>query len=422
MKKSIMCALSALAGCGVLTAALPADAADCNTLGNKNPVYIAGSTASKPIWAALAKTVPGVDLIYQAPSSCVGLQDVVSAVADTKSAIYEDGSAAGVTCTNPGPVNIGISDVFPTSCGSLTVPSGFKDFFGPIQAMVMAVPYASTESSISADAAYAVFGWGGTMYQVAPWTDYTKIFIRAPTSGNETMIGAAIGLASSKWLSQVPDAGASQQEASATAVLQALQAAGAATPSTAIGILSSDIGDTNRGVAGTNDAGTPVGGIKLLAFKAADQSCGYLPDSDATHFDKINVRQGRYDIWGPLHLLTAVDGSNNPTSAAAASVIKYLGLDSSLSVADQTTVITADANAFVIPQCAMQVSRAAEVSPVTGGGMASYQPPAGCGCFYETLKNGGSPYSKYCKSCSADTDCAATPSYSKCHFGYCEAQ
>ena len=418
MKKSMMCALGALAGCGVLSSAISAEAADCSTLGNKNPVYIAGSTASKPIWAALAKTIPGVDLIYQAPSSCVGLADVTTAVADTKSAIYEDGSAAGVACTNPGPVNIGVSDVFPSSCGSLTVPSGFKDFFGPTQAMVIAVPYASTESSISADAAYTVFGWGGTQYPVAPWTDYTKIFIRTPTSGNETMIGSAIGLASSKWLSQVPDAGAAQQEASATAVLQALQSAGATAANTAIGILSSDIGDTNRGTAGTNDAGATIGGIKLLAFQAADQKCGYLPDSDATHFDKINVRQGRYDIWGPLHMLVAVDGTGTPTSASAAAVVKYLTLDTSLSVTDQQTVITSDANAFVIPQCAMQVSRTAEVSPVTGGGIASYQPPAGCGCFYETLKNGGNTYSPYCKPCGSG--CAAP--YPACHFGYCEAQ
>ena len=417
MKKSMMCALSALAGCGVLTSALDARAADCGTY--PNPVYVAGSTASKPIWAALAQKLTGVSIIYQAPSSCVGLNDVVTAVADTKPAIFEDGSAAGIACTTPGPVTIGISDVFPSSCGSLTVPAGFKDFQGPIQAMVIAVPNMSTESSISADAAYTVFGWGGTQYAVGPWTSWNQIFVRSPTSGNETMIGAAIGLASSKWLSQTPDAGASQQEASATAVLTALQGAGAgANASSAIGILSSDIGDTNRGTTGTNDAGATVGGIKILAFQAADQSCGYLPDSDATHFDKINVRQGRYDIWGPLHLLTAVDGSGNPTSAQAATLIKNLTLDASLTTDQQQTVIQSDANAFVIPQCAMQVSRSAEVSPVTGGGEASYQPPAGCGCYYESLKNGGNPYSKYCKPCGSG---CASP-YPTCHFGFCEAQ
>jgi hypothetical protein len=288
--------------------------------------------------------------------------------------------------------------------------------------MVMAVPHTSTQASISADAAYTVFGWGGTQYPVAPWTSWQDIFIRTPTSGNETMIGSAIGLASSKWLTQVPDGGASQEEASATAVLQALQGAGAGSnAAAAIGILSSDIGDTYRGAAGTNDAGAVTGGIKILAYQAADQKCGYLPDSDATHYDKINVRQGRYAIWGPLHLLTAVDGSGNPTSAGAATLIKTLTLDTTLTTDQTQTVIQADANAYVIPQCAMQVSRTAEVSPVTGGGEASYQPPMGCGCYYESLKNGGNAYSKYCTKCSTGTDCKNS-SYPKCNFGFCEAQ
>ena len=55
--------------------------------------------------------------------------------------------------------------------------------------------------------------------------------------------------------------------------------------------------------------------MKVLAFQAdqvAGQTCGYFPDSTANTFDKLNVRQGRYDIWGPLHFITAVDGGGNP--------------------------------------------------------------------------------------------------------------
>jgi hypothetical protein len=417
MKKTMVCALAALAASGVLTTALSADAADCGTY--PNPVYVAGSTASKPIWAALASKLTGISIIYQAPSSCVGLNDVATAVADSKPAIFEDGSSAGVACTNPGPVNIGISDVFPTSCANFTVPAGFKDFQGPIQSMVIAVPYASTEYSISSDAAYTVFGWGGTSYPVAPWTNYQEIFIRASTSGNQTLIGSAIGLASTKWLSQAPDGGASQALGSATLDLQALQGAGAgANASEAIGIMSSDLGDSFRGPAGVSDAGAVTGGIRVLAFQAADQKCGYLPDSDATHFEKINVRQGRYDIWGPIHLLTAVDGSGNPTNAQAATLIKNLTFNG-LTNAEAQTIIESDANAFVTPQCAMQVSRSGEVTPVAGGGMASYQPPMGCGCYYETLKNGGTPYSA---NADAGGSGACPSAYPNCNFGYCEVQ
>jgi len=416
MKKSIMCALAALAGSGVLTSALDVHAADCGTL--TNPVYVAGSSASKPIWAALAPTLTGVTIVYQSPSSCVGLADVLGGTPDTSSATYYSGTTTG-SCTNPGNVDIGVSDVFPTTCANTTVGTGFKDFQGPIQVMLMAVPYSSTATSISADAAYTVFGWGGTQYAVSPWTQYTNIFIRANTSGTENMIGSAIGLAASKWLAQVPDAGASQQEGSSGAVLTALLGAGSgANASSAIGILAADIGDQDRGPPGTNDAGAATGGLKILAYQATDQSCGYLPDSDATHFDKINVRQGRYDIWGPIHLVTAVDGTGTPTNAQAATLIQNLTLASTLTTAETQTVIGVDANAHVVPQCAMQVSRSAEVSPVTGGGMASYQPPAGCGCYYESLKNGGQPFSKYCTPCGSG--CAAP--YPTCHFGFCEAQ
>ena len=137
------------------------------------------------------------------------------------------------------------------------------------------------------------------------------------------MIGAAIGLAASKWLAQVPDGGASQQEGSSGAVLSALLAAGSGA-NASIGHRHHRGGPRRRGSrsrpARTTRART-TGGLKILAFQAADQSCGYLPDSDATHFDKINVRQGRYDIWGPIHLVTAVDDSGNPTNAQAPTIL-----------------------------------------------------------------------------------------------------
>jgi hypothetical protein len=426
MKKTTMvCAAAALAASGVLTTALSAEAQQ-NCSSYTNPIYVAGSTASKPIWAALAPSLTGMSIIYQGPSSCVGLSDVTTAAVETKAAVYMDGSANGVACNNPGPVDIGASDVFPASCPNFTLPSGFKDFQGPVQVMLMAVPYASTQTSISADAAYTVFGWGGTQYPVATWTSYENIFIRTSTSGTQIMIGSAIGLAASKWLSQVPDGGVSQQETSSGNVLSAIQAAGAgANPSEAMGIIAADLGDTYRGAPGTADGGV-TGGLKILAFQAATQTCGYLPDSDSTHFEKINVRQGRYDIWGPIHLVAAVDNNGNPTNTQAQTLLEYITTATALTTAQLQTVIEADASAHVIPQCAMQVSRSAEVTTATGGGEASYQPPLGCGCYYESLKNGGTPYSKYCQACTANADAggsgacpAATPA---CNFGFCEVQ
>ena len=431
-KTSIVCAAAALAAAGVLTTAARANAqAACSSY--PNPVYIAGSTASKPVWAALSQAdgIKGeISLIYAGPSSCVGLDDVTLGTGETTTAYLMDGTSLGTQCTpatGGDTIQIGVSDVFASTCEpAVAVPSGFADFRGPVQVMGMAVPYNSMQSSISADAAYTVFGWGGTQYPVATWTNYQSIFIRNYTSGTQLMIGSAIGLAATKWLSQTPDAGP-QELSSSGKVLGALQSAAAGSNSSqAIGILAANYIDQYRGPVGTTDAGAYTGGLKILAYQAADQSCGYLPDSDATHLDKINVRQGRYDIWGQLHVITAVDGSGTPTNAQAATLINYLTASTTLTPAQLQTVIQADALAYVIPQCAMQVSRSAEVTPAAGGGMASYQPPVGCGCYYESLVNGGTPYSKYCQACSADAGTngagSCPSSYPKCNFGFCEVQ
>ena len=48
-------------------------------------------------------------------------------------------------------------------------------------------------------------------------------------------------------------------------------------------------------------------GMKQLAYQHYGQHCGYKPD--VSGFDKRNTREGRYAIWGPLHLLSQVDSS-----------------------------------------------------------------------------------------------------------------
>jgi hypothetical protein len=340
-------------------------------------------------------------------SSCVGLSDVTTSTADQTAPLYlgTDGTTE-TPCTVPTTgfkVDIGISDVFPSTCSGITVGSGQKEFQGPVQVMAMVVPKNSMQSSISADAAYVVFGFAGQQYQVMPWTDPTQMFIRKPTSGTENMIGTAIGLPATKWLVQSPiEAGAPQMLGGSGNVLTALQ--NSTSPEAAIGILAADFGDAHRDT------------IKILAYQHTGQDCGYLPDSDATHFDKINVRQGRYAIWGPVHMVTGVDGSGNPTNANAATLLNYF-TGTGLTSDQQKAMIQAEANAYTIPQCAMQVSRSAEV-----GGEASYQPDVPCGCYYESLKNGGMPFSSYCHACTADADCADGGTYTHCRYGFCEAK
>jgi hypothetical protein len=346
---------------------------------------------------------------------------------------------------------LSVSDVYASTCISPafpTLPSGFADFTGAIQPYVITVPWTSSQFSISAEAAYVVFGFAagsyqGTTYAVSPWTEPADIFTRGDSAGVQLIIADAIGLRGDKWLSTLgADAGAAQTISSNSNMITAIATAGASDPNATIGILGS---------ATVDPAKNATGGLKPLAFQGidpadgTDQECAYYPDSGLSTFDKINVRQGRYAIWGPEHFLTAVDGSgnpipnantaSNPIASLAADVQKVINIithnpavvgdggSANVSDASSTTpsleqVIQAETAAYYIPTCAMQVSRSSEI-----GAEASYQPPQGCGCYYESQTPGNTahmPFSTYCTACTSNSDC--TPSYPTCNFGFCEVQ
>jgi hypothetical protein len=453
MKKTYrVCAVAAVAGGAALATAGPARAAsvDCSSAtAVPNPVYIAGSTASKPVLIALAKVLaaqsPAISILYSGPSSCVGLEDVVAGQTESTAWSYLDPvTGAADTCVagaNPYPaeyVDIGVADVFPSSCiqPPISLTSSFMEFHGAIQPMEIVVPWGSSENAISYDAAYTVFGWAGAMYPVMPWTVPTAVWTRGDTSGTQLMVANAIGLAGNNWLKGLSaEAGAAQVASSSGVMVTDIEASGATSPNATIGVLSAGTLDPLKSAPGTNDAGAATGGLKPLAFQAKDEGCSYYADSDLNHFDKINVRQGRYAIWGPLHFLTNVTGSTpiaNPsgsgnlipsTSANVAAVIALIthqGL--TVNSASLKTVIAAEASAHFVPDCAMEVSRSNEVTLATAGGEASYAPTGACGCYFESVVGGGTTVSPYCQTCSMDADCADAGVYTHCNYGYCEAQ
>jgi hypothetical protein len=229
------------------------------------------------------------------------------------------------------------------------------------------------------------------------------------------MIGTAIGLPAAKWLGGDSGMYAAQHLGGSGAVLSALQTA--SNKDAAIGILAADFADQNRNPPAP-DGGTAPPGIKFLAYKHTGQSCGYLPDSDSTKFDKINVRQGRYAIWGPVHMITKVDANGVPANANVATILKYFASvgptpDATLTDQQKKDMIGAEANAFTVPWCAMQVQRATEIAKPT-----PFQPAEPCGCYYESIK--GSSLST-CTVCTpTGNECSgSTP---KCRYGFCEAR
>ena len=111
-----------------------------------------------------------------------------------------------------------------------------------------------------------------------------------------------------------------------------------------IGILSIDYADKNRG------------NLRSLYLQARGQVCGYLPDSNKNAFDKMNVRDGHYPLWGYVHFFTPIGPGGVPSDAAKAFVTRF-----SIARLDQG-LLDNIIGASLIPQCAMKVVRTGEES------------------------------------------------------------
>jgi hypothetical protein len=443
-------------GVAILAISAPASAQTTtpNCTGNANipnPVIISGSSASKPVLQALANVLgSAVSIIYQNPDSCLGVADWLGGMPSTETGIATQflnpatGSGSACTPQTTDVVDIAVSDVFPATC-AVTLTANQVEVEGPIQAMTFAAPSGSQGSaSISAEAAYVVFGYDATTNIVAQWATPTSIYTRASTSGTLNMIGAAIGLKPGQWANAAVAMPAPAQQASGTSGMFTDIANATGTPANqTIGILSDEavIQNNATALAKAADAGTTAATVKALYYQHTGQSCGYLPDSNATTFDKANVREGRYAIWGPLHFMANLDATskqpNGPHAAAVAAVLNYFlatGANPSatlftnasdagtIDVTAKQAVIDNEANPLVggvVPWCAMHVMRTSEIGPEM-----SFSPAEPCGCHFEKVATGAT-ISSYCKACSSNSDCAAdgsTSAYPVCRYGYCEVQ
>jgi ABC-type phosphate transport system substrate-binding protein len=362
---------------------------------------VAGSSAIKPflakVAAELATLATPITVVYQGQGSCTGVNYLTTTPVGTitGTGVIWDTTGAEVAggCTlslSGNTVDIGVSDVFATSCPGVTgLPADVSDFYGPVQAMTFAVPVQSTKTSISAEAAYLVFGLGAAG-EVSPWTDETLIHVRSETSGTQQMIATAIRVPAAKFKGK-------GHAKSGDVLADLVAAASSGHADDTLGILAADYVDVNRS------------SVKSLAYQHFGQLCGYWPDSDVNAFDKANVRDGHYMIWGPLHMLTKTSGGN-PVNPNAKVIIDYLS-----GAVDPTTfdLIMTEAKGGVVPDCAMRVRRDSEIGP-----LMSYMPARSCECKFVKEATGAAPAS--CQTCAQDSECpAATP---KCNYGYCEVQ
>jgi ABC-type phosphate transport system substrate-binding protein len=376
----------------------PASAVDCAAL--PGAVYVTGSTAARPFLAAVGKLLAGqappITVVYAGQGSCAGPDAILNGTPlkgiGAAGPTYWDSAGAELKCDVnvevPLLADVGISDVFATTCFRLPggLPSNVADFLGPVQAMTFVVPRSSPETSISAEAAYYVYGFGVSS-GVEPWTEETAIFRRDELSGTQRMVAAAIGVDPGRWKgTSTTSSDDLRKKMDATKL-----------PARAIGILSTDVAQENRAT------------VKVLAYQHFGQSCGYYPDREEASNEKANVRDGHYAIWGPLHLFTRLNGSGFPIKPSAGDLIAYLA--GTKTAGDGLDLIALAAQRHVVPQCAMRVKRSSEL-----GALASFAPSGSCGCYYDKVANGGTA----CALCGGPRDCPASAPV--CSYGYCETQ
>ncbi len=368
------------------------------------PVYVPGTSDVKPYLArvapklATAAAAEQLTIVYQSMGSCSAIDAVRLDAALTGTALYwtgathPDGAPVEGTCTiAPGTkASLAFSDVTYRTCTGEAIAAPLRESSSYVQAFGFVVPETSSQRAITATEAYFLFQFGGEAGRtIAPWDDPTLVAIRTPAASTQLLIGLAAGVPGTLWSPRLTNINNGSGD-----VINYVAAA-AATPAAekTLGILSLQRYD------GARDR------LNMLAFEAFDQCLGAVwPDSTPAAFDKANVRDGHYAIWGYLWSVRRTTGGADAVDPRAQQLLSFVEGSAPINGADP---ILDAARAGAIPACAMRVRRDFDGAP-----LQSFSPDAPCGCAYEAAATGATS----CATCTADGDCAA----GHCRFGHCE--
>lgn len=372
----------------------------CDSL--PNVVYMQIGDTQQPLIKELGRalrdnTPNPISIVYVTSGSCTNIAAIYNDTAIATNMLYVPSTAENATwtpamaalpCAPPaGTVaDIANSNVFISACDTSPVPADIGVYLGPVQAYVLAVPEASTETVITAEEAYFTFGFGAAG-MVMPWDDETQLQIRTATKSTLLSWAYNIAVPVNKWKGIRND--------SSTMVVNGLRNSTA--PAKAIGILGVEVYDQFR-----ND-------LDVLAFRGYKQWAAYYPDSTATALDKKNVRDGHYTVWSPTVYLTRTTGGV-PDSARARYVIDLI-LGRTVTPTPNFNSTLAVIHNGLVPDCAMEVQRSAE-----GGDLSHYQPAEECVCYYESQVS-----TSTCRSCGTTADCTSTGG-GVCRNSLCEEQ
>jgi hypothetical protein len=399
--------------CALLSIAARANATtDCSALPG-TILYGAGGSAQTPLVAQIASQLAAlpapISIVYNdTNSACAGYQDLVTPTSISAGWYWDTGLNQLSTCSQvaPSPVTFAIMGNAPDRCPQTTgLATGFGQFLGPVQSIDFVVPAQSSQQSISTEAAYYIWGFGGVgANSVAPWNVPANIFTRSASSFLTIFVSLDTGLAASRIAQPYPPVGDAAAPANPTVVkknqdtVSDLNALNSSAPESGIGFVSGEVADGARGQ------------IRVLAYQHADlktgdrQTCGYYPDSTKDAFDKINVRTGQYWLWSPVHFFAAVNPGSDATRVAnitdptTRSLIGWFTGD--IVPPTGVNVFAAEVGASTVPKCAMQAWRDGDLTAPY-----SYAPPQSCTCEFDLA-------TKYvnkaatCQTCTKDSDCA----------------
>jgi hypothetical protein len=426
--------LAGFAHAGAAQAAVPTclDVIAAQSTPPTHVIYGAGGSAITPTLAAVAYALsqasPPLIVFYSDPGAQSGFEAFRDHKAGTSTAPFKywitaDAltAAAPPTCTAVDTVN-GQAIDFGTTGGSLslfgdTLPDGVAQFTGPAQGVNIVVPPGSTQTKISAEALFFVYGFGdASQYAGAsdpvPWTNPLYIFQRKSTAFVQQFIrgtiktlgGTAANFPATFVGTQTAVNASDKKDSNQGTVDSLIYAAGQGFAENGIGFTSGPTADKNR-----------PSGVHTLAYQHVGQNAAYWPDSGPDAFDKINIRTGQYYLWDVNLFFAKVSGSNlNATidDISNGDVKNFIGYFSgAIAPPADADVNRAIVTTGSIPLCAMRVQRASDFA-----GLSCYAPSVPCGCYFESIAT----KTDTCDTCDADVDCTK-PGASKCHYGFCEA-
>ena len=170
-------------------------------------IYMTGTSDFGPllkqVTPLLAANTPSYRAVFMPGTSCGGVNAVFNPATtvikdvpgtQTKAASYAyyfDNAGTQVSCTldpEGKTVDVGVSNLYSTVCDSTYVPGAtVTGYLGPVVTFGLTVPAASTQKSISVEAAHLIFGLGGQSsagLRASPWIDPTYYSIRNSGAGS----------------------------------------------------------------------------------------------------------------------------------------------------------------------------------------------------------------------------------------------